>query len=177
VYHSDTVVHDRRSTDLPINSIVSVAIVQDPYSDTGEQLQVLRSLRDDPLAAMIARGQIDEAQFQAGRKWQKLHDCSTIGVIRAIDPAKEAVDGGGRVESITDRQISAFTELRESYEALGTYGKTLVFYVLGEGLNITQAAVRMNCSTESEVKYIGRRFRECLESLAILWGFAQPKYR
>lgn len=168
-------VHDRKSTDIPINSWVAIAVVDDPL-EKGGKLEVLRSLRDDVLAWLQSRRQIDDAQFTAGRHWQRLHQCSTIGVIRAIDPGKEAVDGGRVPESITDRQIEAFRELSESYKALGAYGGQLVFEILGEGRGIREAATLRGCQTDMEINYFGRRFRECLETLAIHWGYAQPKY-
>lgn len=168
-------VHDRKSVDLPINAHVAIAIVSDPYSDKGEKIEVLRSLRDDVLAWMQSRHQIDDAQFAAGRHWQRLHQCSTVGVIRAIDPGKEAVDGGRMPEAITDKQIDAFTALRQSYEKLGAYGSQLVFEILGEGRGIREAASLRGCQTDMEINYFGRRFRECLETLAIHWGYAQPK--
>lgn len=166
-------VHDRKSHDLTINSIVAEVIVTDP---AGDKIAVLRSLRDDPLAWMQSRSQIDEAQFAAGRHWQRVHQASTIGIIRAIDPAKPAVDGGKMPEALTGRQIDAFRELAESYKALGAYGGRLVFEILGEGRGIKEAAALRGCQTELETKYLGRRFRECLETLAIHWGYAAAKY-
>lgn len=169
-------IHDRTSSDLPINSVVSIAIVQDPYSDKGEQIQVLRSVRDDPLAWMKSRRQIDDAQYEAGRKWQRLHGESTIGNIRAIDPGKEAVDGGIMPDAITDRQIAAFQELAECAGELGFFGNRLVFAVLGEGRKIVEVASQFELVTELEIKYLGRRFRECLEVMAMHWGYASRKY-
>ena len=169
-------VHDRRSADLPINSVVSVAIVSDPFSDIGEKITVLRSVRDDPLAAMHSRGQIDDAQQMAGRKWQSLYEESAIGAIRAIDPAKEAVDGGRMCEPLTDMQIDAFALLGEANRVLGIGGGELVRDILGLGLSVAQAAQTRDYHSEREINYVGHRFRCCLESLAIHWGFAQRKY-
>lgn len=169
----DERVHDRKSTDLLINSIVAEVVVTDP---AGDKIAVMRSLRDDALAWLQSRHQIDEAQFIAGRHWQRLHQSSTIGMIRAIDPTKDAVDGGQMPEAITDKQIDAFRELADSYKALGAYGGRLVFEILGEGRGIAEAAALRGCQTELETKYLGRRFRECLETLAVHWGYAAPKY-
>lgn len=165
-------VHDRMSSDLPINSVVSVAIVQDPYSTTGERIQVLRSVRDDPVAGMHARGQVDDAQLAAARKWQALHEGAEIGSISAIDPGKEAVDGGRIPEPITDRQIKAIRGLAEADKRLGHDGKALVMDILGRRIGIREAAEKRGEFTRSGWEYTGKRFRECLESLAILWGFA-----
>ncbi len=165
-------VHDRRSIDLPINSRVAVAIVPDPYSTIGEQITVLRSTRDDPLAGMAARNQIDAAQLAAGREWQRHHENSEVGSIRAIDPTKEAVDGGRLPDPITQKQIGAFYQLHEAKMALGREGDGLVRDILGARMSIRLAAEARGCHGDLEIKYIGRRFRECLETLAVLWGFA-----
>lgn len=165
-------VHSRLSQDLPINSRVSIAIVKDPYSQVGEQIRVLRSVRDDPLAGMFSRSQIDQAQLEAGRRWQKHHEESEIGSIRAIDPGKEAVDGGRMPEALSDRQIDAFRALAIADAKLGQEGCALVRDVLGHRLTIAAAAHKRGMSGESEMKYIGKRFRECLETLAVLWEFA-----
>jgi hypothetical protein len=165
-------VYDRRSSDLPTNAIVSIAIVADPYSKIGEKLEVLRSIRDDPLAGMYSRSQIDSAQFEAGRKWQSCFEAAQIGTIQAIDPGKEAVDGGRFREPINDRQIKAFRALVEADEKLGLQGARLIKVVLADHKSISLAAMELNLRTQREIDYLGRRFRECLETLAILWGFA-----
>jgi len=157
--------------------VVAVAIVTDPHSDRGEKIQVVRSIRDDPLGWMHSRRQIDDAQLAAGRKWQKLHEISTIGPISAIDPAKEAVDGGEMREPLTNLQIDAFKELSKVSRELGEFGGALVRAVLGRGLSVASAAAEFNFSSKYETEYIGRRFRECLETLAIHWGLAAPKWK
>lgn len=165
-------VHDRLSQDLPINSRVAIAIVQDPYSQIGEKIQVTRSIRDDPLAGMHSRQQIDDAQLVAGRKWQAHHEGAEVGLIRAIDPAKEFVDGGQFPDPLPDSKIKALEALRAADEALGWEGKMIVRSILGDRLSIAQTANARGGRTEVEIKYVGKRFRECLETLAILWGFA-----
>jgi hypothetical protein len=168
-------VHDRRSADLPINSSVAVVIVADPYSKDGEKIEVLRSLRNDPLAGMISRRYIDEAQFNAGRKWQKLHECSTIGVIQAIDPGKPQVDGGGMRDFLSDRQIDAFKQLAIAYEEIGPELGRLIFDILASELSITEAAHKRGAKTDYQIKVVGSYFRGALEKLSILWGFASKR--
>ncbi len=168
-------IHDRRSSDLPINSSVSVAIVSDPYSTIGEKITVLRSVRDDPLASMHSRRQIDDAQLLAGRKWQRLYEKARIGPIQAMDPGKPYVDGGRMGDPLTVTQMAASDELNVANVVLGKGGEGLVRDILGNGLSITQAATGREYYKNHEIKYVGHRFKTCLESLAILWGFAQPK--
>ena len=163
--------YDRRSIDLPINSVVSEAVVDDPL-EKGATLILFRSLRDDPLAGMHSRGQIDDAMLAAGRTWQRYHEESEIGGISAMDPGKEFVDGGKIPEPITDRQIAAIRELNKAHRMLGEYGISLVRDVLERRMSIQEVAVSRSMTRERETLYIGRRFRDCLDEMAKLWGFA-----
>src|SRR4051794_30810150 len=79
-------IFDRMASDLPINSVVAPTVVQDGL---GDYIRVLRSVRDDPLAGMMSRKQIDAAQFEAGRLWQQYREDSEIGGARAIDTTRE----------------------------------------------------------------------------------------
>lgn len=168
-------IHDRISHDLPINSRVAIAIVDDPYSSVGEKITVVRSVRDDPLAGMLSRGQIDQAQFAAGREWQRYAEDCEIGSIQAIDTTKEAVDGGRMREPITDRQIIAFKAIAESRQALGHEGNRLVFDILALRVTIRQAAESRGRFTQWGWKATGREFRACLEKLADLFGCASKE--
>lgn len=165
-------IHDRLAADLPINSRVAIAVVADPYSKIGEKINVLRSTRDDPLAGMRARGQIDEAQLAAGRLWQRHYEDSEIGSIRAIDPSREAVDGGRVREIINERHSKALKLLREADVELGQWRSNLVRDVLGQRVMLKDAAFRRGAVTEREVLKVGREFRASLDILAYLWGFA-----
>lgn len=164
-------IHQRLASDLPYNSVISVAIVADPYSDKGENIQVTRSLRDDPLAGMLSRRQIDEAQFQAGRKFQFTHEQSTIGRLRAIDPGKEAVDGGLPPDFLTSGQMQAFKTLSGMRRCLGPDGYRLLFDVLCERIGLGDAAM----ARQQRVRFTCILFRGHLERLAIHCGYAQAR--
>lgn len=169
-------VHDRLSRDLPINSRVAIAIVDDPLATTlGEKIQVTRSIRDDPLAGMHARQQISDHQLVAGRRWQAHHEGAEVGLLRAIDPAKEYVDGGQFPDPLPDSKIKALEALREADDALGWEGKTIIRAILGDRLTVVEATMARGGRSETDIKYVGKRFRECLETLAVLWGFASRK--
>lgn len=164
--------YDRRSTDLTINAQVGPVIVDDPY-EAGAKVVAFRNLRDDPLAAMHNAKQVDEAQFIAGRHWQRAYELAEIGGVRAIDPTRECVDGGQIAQAtITDAQIKAFGDLAKAITALGMEGEALIRDVLGEHRTIAQAADRRGYSSDLERKYLGRRFRECLDTLAVVFGYA-----
>lgn len=164
-----SVLHDRRATDLVIGAQVAPVEMKDPF---GDQVVVLRSLRDDPLAGMFARRQIDQAQYDAGREWQRFSQDTEVGNIRAIDPTKEAVDGGRFPEPLSDRSAFAFKQLARANLALGDRGVTIINDILGSRLTVSQAAARRGLTSKDELAYMGRRFRECLDMLAVVFGCA-----
>lgn len=165
-------IHDRRSDDLPINARVAETIVDDPYGH-GEKIQVIRSVRDDVLGHLHARKEIDEAQFQAGRRYERLAEQSQIGSVKAMDPTKEPVDGGGAVvEPISDRQIAAVRELSEAGQVLGRRNDALVRQILIDRLKFKAVAPSIE---RNDVAHARRVFFECLDDLAILWNFASER--
>ena len=149
----------------------ATAVVDDPY-EAGARITVAVSLRDDPLRRLRARNQIDEAQFQAGRHWQRLCEEVEIGSIRAVDTTREPVDGGSQRQPVTDRQRRAARGLMRAARALGREGDALVRDVLGRRLFIEQAASLRGATTQRSIDYVGRRLRECLETLASEFGYA-----
>ena len=160
------VIHDRLAEVSPSQQLgLVVDVVQDPY-DSAATISVARATRDDPLAGMFARGQIDMAQLSAGRIWQRHWEDAAIGSIRAIDPTKEPVDGKGPPPMpFTDKQREAVLELRTCGVALGYTGDRIVRMVLADRMQIIQVAGLL----KQPKKYIGQRFRECLETMARLW--------
>ena len=164
--------HDRLATDLPFNAKVAVTIADDPY-ESGATVRVLRSLRDDPLAAMHNAQQIDQAQFVAGRHWQRAFELTQGGGVRAVDLTRERVDGSRIPQaSITDAQIRAFADLAKAMTALGLEGESLIKDFLGRGWCLSDIAARREVTSERERGYIGWRVRECLNTLAVTFGYA-----
>src|SRR5215510_2842401 len=107
--------HDRRATELLRNAMVAPALVDDPYPvNPGDKIMVLRSTRHDVLADLKSRNLIDDCDLAAGRHWQMAYEMAGIGGVRAIDPGKEAVDGGELPEVLTDVQINGMKELRDA---------------------------------------------------------------
>jgi hypothetical protein len=162
-------VHDRRAQDLTINAVVAPVEMADPF---GDRVVVLRSLRDDPLAGMFARRQIDQAQYDAGREWQRLTEQTEVGNIRAIDTTKEAVDGGRFPEPLSDNAARAFKELNRAHGLLGMIGENIVREILGSRLSIMEMAQRRGYTTRTEIEFMGKRFREALDTLAVAFGCA-----
>jgi len=164
-------VHDRRSSDLLRNAEVAAIEVDCPIEQNGATLVVMRSIRNDPLAALHSRRQIDEAQYQGGRAFQ--HDFENAGRgPRAIDPGKEFVDGGLPPDPLPDSQSRAVESLKRAHKELGQAGSALIHDVLIGSMTLDRVAGKRQMNTELEKKYLGRRFRECLDTLAIVYGFA-----
>ena len=169
-------VHDRRASDTNRNALIGTIVVDDPHgTEAFEKLVVFRNLRDDPLAALHDAKQIDQAQFVAGRHWQKCYELSELGGARAIDPTKEAVDGGRCPEPLSDAKCRALGDLAKARGALGLEGGAIVHDVLGCHMTLAMASDRRGLTTQRERDYIGRRFRECLDTLAIAFGYAMRR--
>jgi hypothetical protein len=171
-YNPAEKVHDRRSQDLLRNAQVGMIEIDDPMAlEPGEKLLALRSIRDDPLARLHDRKQIDEAQYQGGRAFQKDFETAERGP-RAIDPGKEFVDGGRMPEPITEGQRRAVLRLNKAERDLGCDGSALVHEVLIGGKTMAQIGRRRGLEGERWEKYFGSRFQECLNRLAVVYGFA-----
>lgn len=160
---------DRKSQDLLRNARVAAMETTDPIS--GDKIVVLRSTRNDPLARLHDRKQIDEAQYHGGRAFQHDFETAERGP-RAIDPSKEFVDGGLMPEPITEAQRKATRRLAKVNNGLGENGSALIRAVLIERLTIEKICDDRGLVAERERLYVGRRFRECLDDLARFYDFA-----
>ena len=166
------IVHDRRSVDLPINAVVASIVVDDPY-EPGGRIESVASLRDDILRYLRVRGEIDDAMFEAGRLYERYVEQSQVGTVKAMDPTKEPVDGGGViVEPVSDRQIAAVRQLSEAARVLGRKGEMITRQILIERRKFKELS---SSGDRYDVAYIRRHFFDCLNELAILWSFAGRK--
>ena len=167
--------HDRRSQDLLRNAEVAAVEVDDPLAlEPGDKIVTLRSIRNDPLARLHSHRQIDEAQYQGGRAFQNDWEKAERGP-RAVDPTREYVDGGQAREPITERQRKAVLRLNRAERELGSEGSTLVHEVLILGMTMEQIGQRRGLIAQRWKDYFARRFRECLDRLALIYGFATQK--
>jgi hypothetical protein len=165
-------VHDRRAQDLPRNAEVAAIEVDDPLGlEPGDKIVTLRSIRNDPLARLHTHRQIDEAQYQGGRAFQDDWEKAERGP-QAIDPGREYVDGGQHREPITEGQRKAVLRLNRAERELGADGSALVHEVLILGMTMEQIAQRRSLGGQRWLDYLARRFRECLDRLALIYGFA-----
>jgi hypothetical protein len=165
-------VHDRRSGDLPGNAEVATVEVDNPLAlEPGEKIVALRSIRNDPLGRLHSHRQIDEAQYQGGRAFQDDWEKAERGP-RGVDPTREYVDGGQTREPITEGQRKAVLRLNRAERELGADGSALVHDILIQGMTMEQVAQRRGWLTQRWHDYFARRFKECLDRLALIYGFA-----
>jgi len=164
--------HDRRSRDLPRNAEVAAVEVDNPFGlEPGDKIVSLRSIRNDPLARLHSHRQIDEAQYQGGRAFQNDWEKAERGP-KAVDPTREYVDGGQMREPITEAQRRAVLRLNRAGLELGADGSALVREVLVMGMTMEQVGQRRGLRSQRWNDYFARRLRECLDRLALIYGFA-----
>jgi hypothetical protein len=170
--YNPSTAHDRRSHDLLRNAEVAAVEVDNPLAlEPGEKIVALRSIRNDPLPRLHTHHQIDEAQYQSGRAFQNDWERAERGP-RAVDPTREYVDGGQMREPITEGQRKAVLRLNRAERELGAAGSALVHDVLVHGLTMAQIGEKRGLRTQRWKDYFARRFCECLDRLALIYGFA-----
>lgn len=167
--HEKPKLYDRTVAGVPDAYTV---IVDDPY-EHGAKQTMTASLRDDPLGRLFIRNQIDKAQFDAGRDMQGLYERAQIGGVKAMDPTKEPVDGGGAIpEMIGDIQMRAVKRIAQLEKTLGNEGTALIRQFLACRMFVDQIAEQRGLTSQRDKDYLGKRIRECLETLAIELGHA-----
>lgn len=165
-------IYDRRSREVPFNAEVAEVEVDNPLAlDSGEKILAIRSIRSDPLGRLHAHHQIDEAQYRGGRAFQNDWERAERGP-QAMDPTRDYVDGARAREPVTESQRRAVLQLNRVERELGTDGAALVHDVLILGLTMDQIGERRAVRTQRWNDYFARRFRECLDRLALIYGFA-----
>jgi hypothetical protein len=147
--------------------------VDDPHATRkGQKIRVLRTFRSDPLARLHSRKQIDEAQYNAGRAYQRDVQIAER-FVRSLDLSRERVDGGAPPEPLTDAQVRAQKRLTGLERVLGRTMHRVTRAVLVEGLSMETVAQRLfDRDGELSVKYYGRLFRDALDVLAEEYGLA-----
>lgn len=154
--------HDRRATGSPLTAL-QVVEVDDPY-EVGAKITAVQ--RHDVLSHMHAHGMIDGAQNKAGLRYQQLTERAQIGAMQSADLKRPRVDCG-RPDPLSEAVLVAQEELSHLNTALGKFGSALVQDILILGYSVEQAGTARGAHAVREQRYIGSRFRECLETLAL----------
>jgi hypothetical protein len=168
-------VHDRRAQELPFNAQVVSVRIDDPFAlQPGEKIAAIRSIRNDPLGRLHSHHQLDDTQYKAGRTFQNDWERAERGP-QAIDPAREHVDGAQGREPITEGQRQAVLRLNRAERELGADGAAIVHDVLVQGLTMEQVGQKRGLQSQRWNDYFARRFRECLDRLALVYGLATER--
>jgi len=148
-------------------------VISGEYVNAGGKIAALRLLDYDILGSHKNRGYITLTEHDAGRRWQEYWHRTGIGALQAMDPTKEPVDGHGATRAdITDGRMDAYREIEKARAELGEEGNMLIRSTLADGLTLKQVAYMQGDMREARLKYLGGRLRECLQTLAKLWGMA-----
>jgi hypothetical protein len=130
------------------------------------------NMRESPIAYMIAKGQVNQAQGEAGLHFRRIFEMAGGTGAAAMDYTKEPVDGGGFTDPLTERQWRAGKELSEAHAKLGTAGYELVRDVCGNGYFIKDLH-----ATKWKQTLNGKLLRESLTTLAQFWGYETARIR
>jgi len=114
---------------------------------------------------MHARGHIDDQQFMAAVKFERLLACEAG--LRAYDPGRVVVDGGKRFDPIGPHQLDASRELAAARTLLGRSCYAFVSNVCGAGVSLAEAGFG---SDHIGKLVAGRMLKICLTDLAEAWG-------
>lgn len=163
--------YDRLSKDLVMNAEVTAVEVDCPIQP-GDKIVAFRSNRCDPLGKLHAHKQIDDAQYNGGRAYQRDWERAEIGSIKAIDPSKEAVDGGRFPEAITDEQIKATKHLNAIDGKLGPPMRQVAQAVLIRGLSAELVALENYRHGRRWIEYYATMLQDILHLLAVEYNFA-----
>jgi hypothetical protein len=128
-----------------------------------------RTSRADLLAGLHVRRQIGDAEFQAGRQYQRLAEQASRGVQSGrLEPRVQY----GRVDGVPDAVLIAARKLRSIdgriVLAFGTIGIVVLPATLIEGLGPKRVALRFGDVTERGVDWYARLLREVLTELSVL---------
>lgn len=166
-----TITYDRQATELPRQAIPRVVVVDDPY-DPAARIRATTNIRDDPLGRLHDHGVIDDAQFNAGREWQRHYERSQLWPATTL---RDPVDGSGASVDALVGIADAIAVIAACGKVLGREGDALIREVLGERHFLATVAIARNLDPTNgsrDMRYLARRLRECLETLAHYFRYA-----
>jgi hypothetical protein len=106
---------------------------------------------------------IDDAEFAAGRWFQKLWEQAEIGTLGAMRYDKPMVDGGKIGDPLNDQVLEAHGALSRVAAVLGIIDYPLMCRVVGQGHTIE---VEARTYWNDNRLYVGARIRDALKVLA-----------
>jgi len=139
--------------------------------EVGATVVALRNFRGDPLGWLWSHGQIAKHQYDAGTRYQRDNE-TLAGDLRAMDPAREYVDGRQAPHPATDRHARARRSLASAHAHLGQEASALAHDVLIHGCSMDEVARKRGLVGRRYTDRFGRQFRQSLDVLAVAYGFA-----
>lgn len=153
--------------------VPQLRVIEGETTYVEDRVRVARALRDDPLGQMHQRKQIGEAQYQAGREFQRTWEAAG-SPLRSSGDIREHVDGGkGASDGITDTRMAAGKKLALWRSILGRDGYSLVESVLIDKRNIREVAdTGAMMPGKAATTFTGHLFRRQLSALAKAMGLS-----
>jgi hypothetical protein len=154
-------------------------VVREWQAPAAARLLVARTRRDDPVGGLFARGQIDQAAYQAARKYQALVERAGRGV---HSPSLEPRIQGAMFDGLSEAQQRAARRLRrvvaEIVLAVGRLGLTVLHAVTVDGLTPHNVAVTfLGDRSQRTTDFISKLFRRVLDELALILGLSsRPRH-
>ena len=152
---------------------MAVITVDNPYYDRShpesgtnpKRSRAQFNMRESYAGLLYGRHAIDTGQWEAAGIIRRAYEAMGGAGARAIDYERERVDGGQIAQTVVDRHLEAAGKLAEALKALGPEGYDLTLRLAGEGQSPKDLS-----PVESRQRYLRERFKECLDTLAVLWG-------
>jgi hypothetical protein len=135
------------------------------------KISAVRTLRDDPIGQMHARGQLGprdrnpaDARLDAARRFQATWEAAGHGTLRSPDMLASGRTDPSRRSGVTDRSLAASRQLAAWRVKLGQSGYDLLVLVLIDKRTVNEAArARHGIATRAAIMYTGNRLKECLD--------------
>lgn len=128
------------------------------------------NIHESAIGTMAARGLLDQAQLKAGDRLRYLLEKAGAGGARAIDYAREPVDGGNGKDPIPDMVIDAAKQLAQIQPLLGLRAYAILRTVISQGCELKDIA-----ATHRERTTTADYIKDALDILAVHWGFTKRK--
>lgn len=139
-------------------------------SSNPRKIKVTKNLRESAIETLFARGKLDEAQKKAADRFRATWEACGGAGAGAMDYSRTHVDGGGARDPISERVVTAASDLRACRMLLGARNYALVCKVCGQGLSFG------DISTDQRTKLtMADNLRDSLNDLAQLYGIATQR--
>lgn len=135
-----------------------------------KKVTVAVNIHESAIGTMAARGLLDEAQVKAGDRLRYLMERAGGAGARAIDYAREPVDGGNGKDPIPDMVIDAAKQLAQVSPLVGRKAYAILQAVIRQGCELKDIA-----RTQREKTTTADYIKDALDILAEHWGYTKGK--